>query len=58
MASANIVLEIGSHCHPPAVAIAEFETFLGSHVCHLFMDNAQVFASDIVSFVGCFMRNI
>ena len=58
MASANIVLEICSHCHPVEVARGVFETFLGSHVCHLFMSNAKDFASDIVSFVGCFIGNI
>ena len=35
-----------------------FETFLGSHVCHLFVGNAKDFASDIVSFVGCCIGNI
>ena len=35
-----------------------FETFLGSHVCHLFVGNAKDFASDIVFFVGCFIGNI
>ena len=58
MASANIVFEIGSHCHPVEVATGVFETFLGSNVCHLFMGNAKDLASDIVSFVGCFIGNI
>ena len=58
VASANIVFEIGSHCHPVEVARGVFETFLGSHVCHLFMSKAKDFASDIVSFVGCFIGNI
>ena len=58
MASANIVFEIGSHCHPVEVARGVFETFLGSHVYHLFMSNAKDFAPDIVSFVGCFIGNI
>ena len=56
--SANIVFEIGSHCHPVEVARGVFATFLGSHVCHLFMGNAKDFASDIFSFVGCFIGNI
>ena len=58
VASANIVFEICSHCHPVEVARGVFETFLGSHVYHLFKGNAKDFASDIVSFVGCFIGNI
>ena len=58
MASANIGFEIGSHCHPVEVARGVFETFLCSHVCHLFMGNAKNFASDIVSFVACFIGYI
>ena len=58
VASANIVFKIGSHCHLVEVARGVFETFLGSHVCHLFMGNAKDFASDIVSFVGCFIGDI
>ena len=58
MASANVVFEIVSHCHPVEVARGVFETFLDSHVCHLFVGNAKDFASDIVSFMGCFIGNI
>ena len=58
VASANIVFEIGSHCHPVVVARGLFETLWGSHVCHLFVGNAKDFASDIVSFVGFFIGNI
>ena len=58
MASANVVFEIVSHCHPVEVVRGIFERFLGSHVCHLFVGNAPDFASDIVSFVGCFVGNI
>ena len=58
VASANIVFEICSHCHPVEVARGVFETFLGSHVCHLFMGNAKNFASDVLSFVRCFIGNI
>ena len=58
VASANIVFEIGSLCHPVAVVRGVFETFLGPQVCHLFMGNAKDFASYIVSFVGCFIENI
>ena len=56
--SANMVFEIGSHCHSVEVARGVFETFLGSHVYHLFMGNVKDFASDIVSFMGCFLGNI
>ena len=35
-----------------------FETFLGSHMGHLFMGNANDVASDIVSFVCCFIGKI
>ena len=58
MASANIVFEICSHCHPVEVARGVFETFLGSHVCHFFVSNAKDFAPDVVSFVGCLIGNI
>ena len=58
VASVNIVLEICSHCHPVEVAQGVFESFLGSHVCHLFMSDAKDFASDVVSFTGCFIGNI
>ena len=58
MASANIVFEIGSHYHPVEVGRGVFETFLGSHVCHLFMGNAKDLASNNVFFVGCFIGNI
>ena len=58
MASANLVFEIVSHCHSVGVARGVFETFLGSHGRHLFMGNAQDFAPDVVSFVGCFIGNI
>ena len=58
MASANIVFGICSHCHPVEVARGVFDTFLGSHVCHLFMSNAKDFASDAISFMGCFIGNI
>ena len=58
MASANIVFEIGCHCHQVEVARGVFETFLGSHVCHLFVSNVKDFAPDVVSIVGCFIRNI
>ena len=58
VASANIVLEISFHCHPVEVARGVFETFLGSHVCHLFLSNANNFASDVISFVGCLIGNI
>ena len=58
MTSADIVFEIGSHCYPVEVARGIFETFLRSHVCHLFMGNAKDFASDVVSFVCCFIGNI
>ena len=58
VASANIVFEIVSHCHPGEVETGVFETLLGSHVCHLFMGNATDFASDIFSFVGYFIGNI
>ena len=58
MASANEVFEIGSHYHLSEVARGVFETFLGSHGCHLFMGNAKDFAFDVVSFVGCFIGNI
>ena len=57
VASVNIVFEICSHCHPVEVARGVFETLLGSHVCHLFMGNAKDFASDVISFVGCFIGN-
>ena len=57
-ASADIVFEIRSHCHPREVARSVFETFLGSHVCHLCVGNPKDFASDSVSFVGCFIGNI
>ena len=56
--SANIVIEICSHCHPVEVPSGVFETFLGSHVRHLFMSNAKDFASEVISFVDCFIGNI
>ena len=58
MASANIVFEIGSHCPPVEMARGVFETFLGSHVCHVFMVNEKDFACDVISFVSCFIGNI
>ena len=58
LASANIVFEISSHWHLVEVARGVFGTFLGSHVCHLFMSNGKDFASDVISFVGCFLGNI
>ena len=54
----NIVFEIGSHCYPVEVVRGILETFLGSHVCHLFMGNAKDFAPDVISVVGCFVGNI
>ena len=58
VASAYIVFEICSLCHPVEVARGVLETFLGSHVCHLFVGNAKDFTSDIVSLVSCFIGNI
>ena len=58
MASANVVFEIVSHCHPVEVARGIFVTFLGSDVRHLFMGNAQDFTPDVAFFVGCFIGNI
>ena len=58
MASANIVFEIGSHCHQVEVTRGVFETFLSSHVCHLCISNAKDFASDIDSFVCCSIGSI
>ena len=58
VASAKVVFEIISHCHPVEVARGILETLLGSHVCHLFMGNAKDFAFDVISFVSCFIGNI
>ena len=58
MASTDIVFEIVSHCHPVEIVRGVIETFLGSHVCHLFVSNVKDFASDIVSFMGCFIEHI
>ena len=58
VASANLVFEICSHCHPVEVVRGVCQTFLGSHVCHLSMSNAKDFASDVIPFVGCIIGNI
>ena len=58
VAYANIVLEIRSHRHTVQVARSVFETFLGSHVCHLFMGNVKDFAPDVISFVSYFIETI
>ena len=56
--SADVVFEIVSDCHPVEVAGGVLETFLGTHVCHLFMGNAKDFAADVLSFMGSFIGNI
>ena len=58
VAPANVVFEIVSQSHPVEVAGGVFETFLGSHVCHLSVGNAKNLGSDIVCFVGCLIGKI
>ena len=58
VALAEVVFEIVSHSHPVEMSGGVLKAFLGSHVCHLFMSDAKDFASDIVSFMGCFIGNI
>ena len=58
MASADIVFEIASHGHPVEVSGGVLKAFLGSHACHLFVSNEEDFASNVVSFMGCFIGNI
>ena len=56
--SANIVFKITSHGYLVEVSGGVFTRFGGSKVSHLFMGNAKDFASNIVSFMGCFIANI
>ena len=58
VASADTVFEIGSHSHLVEVSGGVFNAFLGSHVWHLVMGDWKNFASDVVSFMGCFIGNI
>ena len=58
MASADIDLKLGSYSHPVEVSGDIFKAFLCSHVCHLFMGDAKNSASEIGSFMGCFIGNI
>ena len=58
VATADIVLEIASHGHPVEVLGGILTAFLGSHVYHLFMDDSKNFASNVISIIGCFIRNI
>ena len=57
MALADVVFEIASHGHPVEVSRGVLKAFLGSHVCHLLMSDAKDFASDVVSFIDCFIGN-
>ena len=58
MTSANIVFEIFPYGHPVEVLGGVFESFLCSHVCHVFVGNYDNFAPDVVSCIGCFIGNI
>ena len=58
VASADIVFEIASHGHPVEVSGGVLKAFLGFNLCHLFMSDVKDFASDIISFMGCFIGNI
>ena len=53
-----MVFEIVLHGHPLEVFGGIFEAFLGTHVCHLFVDNSYNFAPDVVFCIGCFIGNI
>ena len=58
VASADILFEIVSDSHLVEMSGGLLKAFLGSHVCHLFMSDAKDFASDVVSFIDCFIGNI
>ena len=56
--SANIVFEIVSHRLLVEVSGGVFKIFLGSHVCYLLMGDSENPASNSISSIGCFIRNI